>query len=62
MINQKIIILCLVLLSFKAMAQNNNTVLFDNDWWFYLGGAQGAEENAFHDLDWCQLDLPHDWK
>ncbi len=50
-----------MLLSFRLTAQNNNSVLFDNDWRFHLGGAQGAQETNFNDSEWRQLDLPHDW-
>lgn len=35
--------------------------LFDNDWLFYRGNAQGAEHPAFNDKGWRKLDLPHDW-
>lgn len=35
--------------------------LFDNDWLFYRGNAQGAENPAFNDKDWRKVDLPHDW-
>ncbi len=59
--NRKIFLLCLVLSSFRLTAQNNNTILFDNDWRFHLGGAQAAEETSFNDSGWRKLDLPHDW-
>jgi beta-galactosidase len=36
-------------------------VLFDSDWRFHLGGAQGAEAPDFDDSQWRKLDLPHDW-
>src|SRR3569832_1542167 len=39
----------------------NTTVLFDNDWRFHRGGAQGAEQPDFDDSKWRKLDLPHDW-
>ena len=35
--------------------------LFDWDWKFHLGGAQGAEAVDFDDSLWRRLDLPHDW-
>jgi beta-galactosidase len=41
------------------MAQRQQ--LFDSDWRFYLGGAQGAESSTFDDSRWRTLDLPHDW-
>ena len=39
----------------------NTTVLFDDDWRFHRGGAQGAEQPDFDDSKWRRLDLPHDW-
>ena len=35
--------------------------LFDFDWRFHRGGAQGAEAVDFDDSGWRKLDLPHDW-
>ncbi|MEP7144706.1 MAG: glycoside hydrolase family 2 TIM barrel-domain containing protein [Ferruginibacter sp.] len=61
MINRKIVLLWLVLLSTSLSAQNNSMVLFDNDWRFHLGGAQSAEVAGFNDSQWRALDLPHDW-
>jgi len=34
---------------------------FDADWTFIKGDVLGAEDPAFDDTDWRQLDLPHDW-
>jgi beta-galactosidase len=31
------------------------------DWRFFKGEASGAEQTAFDDSTWRQLDLPHDW-
>lgn len=45
----------------QTQATDNRIVLFDNDWRFHLGGAQGAEQPDFDDSKWRQLDLPHDW-
>lgn len=42
-------------------AQQQETLLFDFDWRFHRGGAQGAEQPAFDDTGWRTLDLPHDW-
>jgi beta-galactosidase len=39
----------------------NRTTLFDDDWLFFKGGAQGAESPPFNDKSWRKLDLPHDW-
>jgi beta-galactosidase len=37
------------------------TLLFDGDWHFHRGGAQGAERPEFDDSGWRNVDLPHDW-
>jgi beta-galactosidase len=34
---------------------------FDADWRFTLGDAAGANQAAFDDSAWRQLDVPHDW-
>jgi len=39
----------------------SQTLLFDNDWRFHRGGAQGAEATKFDDTKWRRVDLPHDW-
>jgi beta-galactosidase len=36
-------------------------ILFDRDWRFHLGDAQGADAPAFDDSAWRTLDIPHDW-
>jgi beta-galactosidase len=52
----------LVLLPVSASAQSQGgVVLFDDDWRFRRGGAQGAEGADFDDSGWRRLDLPHDW-
>ena len=38
-----------------------HAILFDSDWKFHRGGAQGAEMPGFDDASWRNLDLPHDW-
>lgn len=45
----------------QTRASQNKTVLFDWDWRFHRGGAQGAEQPDFNDSKWRKLDLPHDW-
>jgi len=35
--------------------------LFDADWLFHLGDADGARAEAFDDGAWRRLNLPHDW-
>ncbi|HVX49096.1 MAG TPA: glycoside hydrolase family 2 TIM barrel-domain containing protein, partial [Chitinophagaceae bacterium] len=48
-------------ISFYAHTQNNNEVLFDNGWHFFLGGNQRAEAEDFDDSKWRTVNLPHDW-
>ncbi|MFN8257776.1 MAG: glycoside hydrolase family 2 TIM barrel-domain containing protein [Bacteroidales bacterium] len=50
--------LVLFFFNFRVISQ---TLLFDNDWKFYRGGAQGAENPEFNDNLWKNIDLPHDW-
>ncbi|MEI8341024.1 MAG: glycoside hydrolase family 2 TIM barrel-domain containing protein [Verrucomicrobiota bacterium] len=35
--------------------------LFDFDWKFFRGEAQGAEQTGFKDTGWQAVNLPHDW-
>jgi len=41
--------------------ERGSVALFDADWRFHRGGAQGAEAPDFDDSKWRKLDLPHDW-
>jgi hypothetical protein len=57
-------LLLLVLLAVsdaRAQGSESGVVLFDDDWRFQRGGAQGAEGADFDDSVWRRLDLPHDW-
>jgi beta-galactosidase len=45
----------------QATGERYAAVLFDFDWRFHKGGAQGAESRDFDDSGWRRLDLPHDW-
>src|SRR5512139_4080584 len=45
----------------NSQSLNDRNNLFDFDWRFYRGGAQGAENPAFDDSKWRKIDLPHDW-
>lgn len=49
------------LLVLTAQAQNKSASLFDENWRFHRGGAQGAESMEFDDSKWKAVDLPHDW-
>ena len=42
-------------------AQSRVVKNFNKGWKFFLGEANGANENTFNDASWRKLDLPHDW-
>ncbi len=42
-------------------AYNIHDVLFDDNWKFYKGKVEGAEDPSFDDSAWRVLDIPHDW-
>jgi beta-galactosidase len=54
-----LLLLMSVTISGQALIKRSN--LFDFNWRFHRGGAQGAEAVAFDDSKWRKLDLPHDW-
>ena len=62
-IKRYLLVLLLVIPAYQISAQSlterNN--LFDSDWRFHRGGAQGAENPDFNDSQWRKTDLPHDW-
>lgn len=55
------IVLFLIFFSTVNAQNPTGTFLFDNDWRFHRGGAQGAEWVTFDDSKWRTVDLPHDW-
>ena len=40
---------------------NQRQIRLTADWRFLKGDAVGAEQPAFNDTAWRQIDLPHDW-
>ena len=44
--------------SYAGTARTEN---FNDNWKFYLGDASGAENPAFNDSTWEQVNLPHDY-
>src|SRR6267378_533164 len=56
-----LILTALFVTGVQAQTGKNNLLLFDNDWVFHRGGAQGAERPTFDDSKWRRVDLPHDW-
>ena len=61
MLKKILLVNLLLLLCGGASAQTTSTVLFDDNWIFFRGGAQGAENVKFDDSGWRKIDLPHDW-
>lgn len=41
--------------------KDSRKVLFDNDWLFYRGNAENANQPKYDDSSWRKVDLPHDW-
>jgi beta-galactosidase len=62
-IKQLVLIFILFISSFSTFAQNDiqRIQLFDYDWKFFLGDTISAKFKDFNDVDWRNLDLPHDW-
>ncbi|MBW8684133.1 glycoside hydrolase family 2 TIM barrel-domain containing protein [Chitinophaga rhizophila] len=56
---------CLLIISFLFLswmpAKAQRIQLFDDNWLFWRGAAQGAEDTLFNDADWRKVGLPHDW-
>lgn len=46
---------------FCCIVTSTHAQQFDDNWLFYRGAAQAAEDIAFDDTGWRMLDLPHDW-
>jgi beta-galactosidase len=44
-----------------AAAQARTVSSFDTDWRFLKADAPGAEQSAFDDSTWRNLNVPHDW-
>ena len=60
----KLSALCLLLLTASICVANSrpgHTISFNQDWRFHLGDINNAQDVAFDDSQWRQLNLPHDW-
>jgi beta-galactosidase len=55
------LLLSFVVIRAEAQTELKRNNLFDFNWRFHAGGAQGAEEPLFDDSKWRKTDLPHDW-
>lgn len=52
---------CVLLISSTFSFAQRSTILFNDDWLFYRGNAQEADDPQFDDKDWRKVQLPHDW-
>lgn len=64
--NRFLLPLCLLALMAGELAAASTesarkTIPFDLDWRFLKADAPGAEQPAFEDAGWRNLDVPHDW-
>ena len=53
--------LLLLTVSTKAADKGRKIVDFDSAWKFNLGDIPNAQDPAFNDSKWRNLNLPHDW-
>ena len=51
----------LLLAATSATQAQRSITSFDDNWAFYKGDANGAEQSSFNDKAWRKLSLPHDW-
>ena len=56
-------VLCVLALwvAISICAQSRKIISMDANWRFHKGDVTGAELSSFHDADWRQLNIPHDW-
>ena len=56
-------VLCVLVLwvAISISAQSRKIISMDANWRFHKGDVTGAELSSFHDADWRQLNIPHDW-
>jgi beta-galactosidase len=60
----KLLLITLTLLSVRISTAQDSDLgnqLFDNNWKFLRGDANGAEQLSFNDKSWRDVDLPNDW-
>jgi beta-galactosidase len=60
-----ILLILSLLTTITLKAQSTGTErkieLFDKNWLFYQGEAEGADKAVFSDAKWQSLNVPHDW-
>ena len=57
---KKLFALAMILLGTQGLSARNRQ-LFDKGWLFTLADSAGMEKNAYSDVAWRSLNLPHDW-
>lgn len=45
----------------KPISESRTRTNFNKNWKFFLGDEPGAKSQAYSDLKWRKLNLPHDW-
>lgn len=61
MMMRRLIIALFVCLFCGTTLTAQRVQLFDDNWLFWRGAAQGTEDTLFNDTDWRTVSLPHDW-
>jgi beta-galactosidase len=56
-----VLLICYLAGTAQKPANNNRVQLFDYNWKFALGDHPDARTTTFNDINWRNLDLPHDW-
>ena len=57
---KKLFALAMILLGTQGLSARDRQ-LFDKGWLFTLADSAGMEKNAYSDVAWRALNLPHDW-
>ena len=57
---KKLFALAMILLGTQGLSARDRQ-LFDKGWLFTLADSAGMEKNAYSDVAWRSLNLPHDW-
>ncbi len=60
-IKKQLLTLLSLVIATTSMAGTKSLVSFNDDWHFFKGRVDGAEQVSYDDSQWRKLDLPHDW-
>jgi beta-galactosidase len=56
-----VILLCILQSCGSVKTTYRTTENFDNNWKFFLGNIENAQDTIFDDSKWRTLNVPHDW-